>query len=139
MVVAARTVRATGCGPGFRRLETRGTTMRRRLAAVLGLTILLLLPGSSSGQGGAGTPQGPRAVPPGLARAITVQDRHSASLLELDGVVGTGAAVDRNGQPVVKLFVERARLRGLPTSLDGVPVDVEVTGKVYARASTTDR
>lgn len=104
--------------------------MRARFAALLSLTLLLLLVASASGQGA--------APPPGLARAIAAQERHNPTLLATEAVVGTGVGVDERGRVAVKLFVERAGLI-LPTELDGVPVDVEVTGRIYARASTTDR
>jgi hypothetical protein len=113
--------------------------MRGRVAALLSLTLLLLLAASAAGQGGSGGRGEARGAPPGLARAIAAQERHNPTLLAVEGVVGTGAGIDERGRVAVKVFVERAGLRGVPASLDGVPVDVEVTGKIFARAATTDR
>ncbi len=45
------------------------------------------------------------------------------------GVVGTAVGLTADGRPVVRIFTETARVGGLPASLDGVPVEVEVTGK----------
>ena len=48
------------------------------------------------------------------------------------GVVGTAQGL-RGGRPCIKVYVEKddPRLRArLPRSVEGVPVDVEVTGKM---------
>jgi hypothetical protein len=37
-----------------------------------------------------------------------------------------------DGTPAVKVFIERAGVAGIPADLEGVPVDVEVTGKIVA-------
>ncbi len=72
------------------------------------------------------------AFEPGLARAIAVQERHTDSLLETQGVVGTAVGLGAGGQPVVKIYTEERGVPGLPRSLDGVPVVVQVTGKIFA-------
>jgi hypothetical protein len=38
-----------------------------------------------------------------------------------------------DGRPAVKVYTRSARVRGLPATLDGVPVDVEVTGELVAQ------
>jgi len=58
----------------------------------------------------------------GLERAIAAKEFHTSVLLETRGVVGTGVGLGANGQPVVKIFTEAAGIRGLPRTLDGVPV-----------------
>ncbi len=79
------------------------------------------------------------ADPPGLARAIQVQDAHTPSLLSIPGVVGTGIGLNAAGKPVIKIFTTRAGIPDLPVNLEGHPVHVEVTGMVIARADTTAR
>ena len=77
----------------------------------------------------------PPNVPPGLARAAAAQERHTDVLLAKAGVVGTAVGVAADGQPVVKVYTKSAHVPGLPTDLDGVPVEVEETGEFVAQAS----
>ena len=74
----------------------------------------------------------PGFSPPGLDVAIAAQERHTDNLLRIQGVVGTAIGLGAGGQPVVKIYTERAGVAGLPRSLDGVPVVVQVTGKIFA-------
>lgn len=69
---------------------------------------------------------------PGIARAIEVQEFHTEGLLAAEGVVGTAVGAGSDGKPVIKIFTETAEVSGLPKKLDGVPVEVEVTGKIVA-------
>ena len=69
---------------------------------------------------------------PGLARAIEAQERHTNDLLGIQGVVGTAVGLGANGQAVVKIYTEKSGIAGLPRSLDGVPVRVQVTGRIFA-------
>lgn len=68
----------------------------------------------------------------GLEQAIAAQERHTDALLGIQGVVGTAVGLAADGTPVVLVLTERAGVAGLPTRLDGVPVDVRVTGKIEA-------
>jgi hypothetical protein len=77
---------------------------------------------------------GPPVQPPGLDQAIAAQEAHTDALLAKPGVVGTAVGLGADGRPVVKIYTETARVRGLPAHLDGVPVDVEVTGELVAQA-----
>jgi hypothetical protein len=81
----------------------------------------------------------PPSVPPGLARAIAAQQAHTDALLARAGVVGTAVGLAANGSPVVKIYTESARVTGLPARLDGVPVEVEVTGELVAQSHTLTR
>jgi len=74
----------------------------------------------------------PAFDPPGLERAIEAQERHTNDLLGIQGVVGTAVGLGANGQAVVKIYTERSGIGGLPRSLDGVPVGVQVTGRIFA-------
>jgi hypothetical protein len=50
-------------------------------------------------------------------------------------VVGTGVGASSQGQPIIKVYVQRAAsraLRSIPSSLDGVPVVIEETGPIVA-------
>ncbi|MFC1968723.1 Ig-like domain-containing protein [Chloroflexota bacterium] len=70
--------------------------------------------------------------PPGLKRAIEVQEAHTDSLVAIPGVVGTAVGLQTDGEPVVKIYTESPGVVGLPKKLDGVPVLVQVTGKIVA-------
>jgi len=74
----------------------------------------------------------PAFDPPGLERAIEAQERHTNDLLGIQGVVGTAVGLGANGQAVVKIYTEKSGIGGLPRSLDGVPVRVQVTGRIFA-------
>ncbi len=74
-----------------------------------------------------------------IQTAIAVQDRHTAELIKIPGVVGTATALGADGQPVVRIFTDRPGLTGLPAQLEGLPVEVQVTGLVMALADPTAR
>jgi len=74
----------------------------------------------------------PAFDPPGLERAIEAQEQHTDVLLGIHGVVGTAVGLGTNGQAVVKIYTEKSGVAGLPRSLDGVSVVVQVTGKIHA-------
>lgn len=60
------------------------------------------------------------------------QDRLNRRVMGIKGVTGTAQGL-RGGKPCIKVYLEKddPRLRArLPRSVDGVPVDVEVTGKM---------
>ena len=74
-----------------------------------------------------------------IRTAIAVQDRHTPELIKIPGVVGTATALGADGQPVVRVFTERSDIAELPARLEGLPVEVKVTGLVMARTDPTDR
>lgn len=74
----------------------------------------------------------PPEVPPGLARAVEVQERNSDHFFSFSGVVGTGVGLARENAPSIKVFVEDVTRPELPRSLDGLPVEMVVTGRIFA-------
>lgn len=68
--------------------------------------------------------------PVGLDRAIRVQEAHTAQLMARSGVIGTAVGVE-DETPTVMVLTERV-VGGLPSMLDGVPVEVVVTGPISA-------
>lgn len=92
------------------------------------------------------TPTGPdldpslavQGSPPGLAKALAAQARHTDKLLRVEGVVGTAVGLGSKGQAEVQLFTKTAGVRGLPAILDGVPVSVVVTGEIRAQPALAD-
>lgn len=74
-------------------------------------------------------------------RAVAaVQERHTAELMAISGVVGTATSVDENGDLAIMVMTENAVGAGrLPKAVDGVPVFEEVTGKIRAMAVADHR
>ena len=71
---------------------------------------------------------------PDLARAIGIQNKYTDQLLAKDGVVGTGVGLGADGNLAVKVFTKRAGVQGIPGTLDGLPVEIDVTGEFRAMA-----
>jgi hypothetical protein len=69
--------------------------------------------------------------------AITAQNRHTPALLRVQGVVGTAVGILPSGRAGIRVFLSHPDVRGIPTSLDDVPVATEVTGLFHARSDPT--
>jgi hypothetical protein len=67
-----------------------------------------------------------------LAPAISVHQRHSQALMADRNVVGTAVGLTANGQPAIKVFTRSEAIMKIPTNLEGLPVEVEVTGPIHA-------
>lgn len=67
-----------------------------------------------------------------LGLAIAAQESNNGRLLAIQDVVGTAVGLTVNGEPAIKVYTRAAGVRGIPRSLDGVPVEVEVTGEIFA-------
>ncbi|GAA3937800.1 hypothetical protein [Litoribacillus peritrichatus] len=76
--------------------------------------------------------------PPGLQKAIEAQERHTQTIMTQPGVVGTAIGLRGDGKASVFILTEGPLVGGLPDSLDGVPVQVRVTGKIYSRHHRTN-
>jgi hypothetical protein len=76
--------------------------------------------------------------PPGLAKALAAQAKHTDRLLSMNGVVGTAIGLDARGEGEVQLYTKAGGVRGLPASLDGVPVKVIVTGEIRAQPALAE-
>ena len=60
------------------------------------------------------------------------RDRVTRRVIGMKGVAGTAIGT-RGGKPCVKVYLEKddkALRRKLPRRVEGIPVDVEVTGKM---------
>jgi hypothetical protein len=70
---------------------------------------------------------------PSVRAVMAVQQRHSASLMSMAGVVGTAVGIAENGRPVVLVLTERTLGPVvIPAELEGVAVVEKVTGKLLA-------
>jgi len=74
----------------------------------------------------------PPDVPPGLLKAMEVQDKNTPSIMSNPDVVGTGVGLNSIGKPVIHVFTVEEGVRGIPSSLDGFPLEVIVTGEIFA-------
>jgi hypothetical protein len=73
---------------------------------------------------------------PDLSAAIAAQQRATDRLLASEAVVGTAVGLTADGRPAVKIYTVRQGVGGLPSQLDGIPVEVEVTGEISAIGPT---
>jgi hypothetical protein len=70
---------------------------------------------------------------PAQQKAIEAQERHTDALMTKPGVHGTGVSQQEDGSFVVAVLVDTAAsATGIPESIDGLPVKVIKTGRVYA-------
>ena len=116
-----------------------------RFPFTFALLLVLSLTGCSDRSGGLPTaPQlqnaaTPSMGPPGFAAALLAQERNTPRLMAMPGVVGTAVGLNPAGRAVVKVFTEKPEIGGVPATIDDVPVQVEVTGLIYARSDPTTR
>jgi hypothetical protein len=123
--------RSPSLGGGRRR---RGDPTPPVLAALVLLAVALWA-GSAFGTPATASEREARVAR--LRTALAVKQRHAARLLELPDVVGTGAGIDADGALVIRVLTARAGVRGLPSQLEGVPVRVRVSGRIYALRGAT--
>jgi hypothetical protein len=76
---------------------------------------------------------------PGMRKAIEVQGRYNDMMMGISGVVGHGVGISSDKELVIKIFVTRAGIPGIPAALEGIPTEVEVSGMVVAYADPTAR
>jgi hypothetical protein len=71
---------------------------------------------------------------PQVASVMAVQDRHTAELMKVPGVVGVATGLDpASGKAAIKVYTEKALPPGqLKKEFEGVKVVEEVTGKIHA-------
>src|SRR5215207_5084355 len=69
-----------------------------------------------------------------VGAAIAAQERANPGLLRMPGVIGTAVGLLPNGKARIRIFVEAAG-RTFPPALDGIPVSVEVTGRIMASSN----
>jgi hypothetical protein len=71
---------------------------------------------------------------PAVRAIAEVQERHTGNLMSIAGVVGTATGMDENGNLGIMVLTEHALGARIPSSLEGVPVFEEVTGRIKAMA-----
>ena len=105
-----------------------GQYLLSKLRSVMITLLVLLWAGVLWGQGNSET---------ALQWAKEVQERHTPDLLGVSGVVGTAIGSGQGAQPVVLVLLEYGGIKGLPGSLEGIPVRPMVTGRIYALGKPT--
>ena len=118
------------------------------LASLAVIALLAFLLSGCGSHNGAGTPWANSVTgigdtnrnlsprnPAYLAVVMGVQDKHTPDLMAIPGVVGTGTGADINGHAAVLVLTREPGVRGIPSSVEGVPVDVRVVGDVRAYAT----
>lgn len=96
------------------------------------LSIAFLATPASAGQ--------PDGVPPqvtGIERALSVADRHAEEILKRVNVTGLGVGANSDNEAVIRLLLLEPGDTGLPTEIDGVAVETQVTGMIVARGCDT--
>ncbi len=76
---------------------------------------------------------------PQIQKVIAIQDKYNQKLLGTPGVAGTATGITSSGNVVVRVYLEHAQVRGIPATLDKVPVDAVVTGMFVPYADPTSR
>lgn len=73
---------------------------------------------------------------PAVQSLIAIQERHTARLMTDPNVVGTAIGLGPDGNLAIKVYLAQEIGKAgsaLPVELDGVPVDLVVTGRLVAR------
>src|SRR3989442_1057023 len=65
---------------------------------------------------------------PTLDSALAVHRRHTFELMAIPGVVGTAVGFTADRRPTIEIFTKTGGVSGLPDDLEGIPVEVQVTG-----------
>lgn len=86
---------------------------------------------------------------PEVQNVMSVQDRATADLMSVPGVVGTATGLTDDGRLAILVYLEsqpKAQVKGrgvaaagIPAEIDGIPVVKEVTGKFRAMAAHTGK
>ena len=72
--------------------------------------------------------------PAQIQQAIAVQDQHSAAIMAIPGVIGTGTGVDKDnpGQANILVFTDHPGVAGIPAFISGIKTRTEMIGTVTA-------
>ena len=111
--------------------------MARRLRLGPLALVAGLLSGVCAGVPGAQAAEAPYVD---MTAAIETVQRYDDALLAFtEGVIGAGAGIGEDGSPVIRVYVESLPAIGVPLTLDGLPVEFAVTGRVVPRGAQEER
>ncbi|HEX9893354.1 MAG TPA: CARDB domain-containing protein [Gemmatimonadales bacterium] len=77
--------------------------------------------------------------PQDVSAAIAAQERHTPALRRIPGVIGTAVGLASDGRAVVRIFLSRPDVPGVPDALDGIPVSRTITGMLVAFGNPTTK
>ena len=69
---------------------------------------------------------------PDLRAASAAKERHASRLMRQEGIEGVGVSLTDDGKPAVVIFTRHGAVGRIPAALDGIPVKVEITGRIEA-------
>ena len=101
----------------------------KKLTITIAIALIAVLISLGEGQ----APAAPPEQPPGLEIAIQVQEANTPDLMANRDVIGTAVGLNENGRPVIQVYATTDQVRGIPRSLEGIPVVVKVTDEFVAR------
>jgi hypothetical protein len=87
---------------------------------------------ATTSTGGGGKKPRSAGNPRTVDQVAAVKERNSARLLALPEVLGHGIGFDENGQPLIRLYLQARPATALPNMVEGVPIEVIVTGPIRA-------
>ncbi len=111
---------------------------RRALLALTSLLVLLAFSGLGCSKKSPTSPKylGMSSLSPSLKQDVQavmrIQDLNTPDLMSHRDVVGTGTGLTADGRLGILVLTRRTGVRGLPSSLGGVPVEERVVGDVRA-------
>lgn len=104
---------------------SRFPSRSKALATVVGMAAIVILLSTGIGYG-----FNDRLGP--LGPAAEVQERHTGRMMANPDVVGTAVGLTEDGRPAVKVLIKKPGVAGIPEQLEDFPVEVEVTGEIFA-------
>ena len=72
-----------------------------------------------------------------LRKAMDVHQRHAKRLSDFGNVIASGTSLEPDGEPCIKVFIERPDRGGIPDFLEGVRVRKQVSSRFYALRGVT--
>jgi len=67
-----------------------------------------------------------------LRKVMDVHQRHARRLSDIGNVIASGTSMEPDGEPCIKVFIERPDRGGIPDFLEGVRVRKQVSSRFYA-------
>jgi hypothetical protein len=96
------------------------------------IRLLLLWVGASVFASSLASAQGAPAAPGSFQQAREIHQRRAQGLFRNSRVVATGVGISAAGKPIIKVYIESGSAADIPAQLEGVPVDVTLSGRIVA-------
>src|SRR5262245_50949660 len=84
-------------------------------------------------------PNGLQGLREHLRPAIIVQQRHYRKLMADRNIIGVAVGLTANREPAIKVFTKSQAIMNIPTTLEGLPVEVEFVEEFRALGQMDDR